>query len=248
YLAREHPDLWIIENNATYRGWFAGGNQTGDFDNAAFVSTHIKGRGALGDYFVSINPKVKMGDTPSLTYLFGATPENPAADGWGGHFVRAWDRPRYAFEHAPAATDLVETYAIMELIYRPTGQSPADARAALVVDNQQFPGFPGADGAWRFIFSPKEPKTWSYRIASNHPGLDGQTGGFTSKNPPPERAQQPSSRYPNWWVDDPDPRWREGTADGAKTVSRWREEFLRDFAVRMERCKTPAAPKSVSHP
>lgn len=243
YLAREHSDLWMIECNSAYRGWFAGGNQTGDLDNAAFVSTHVKGRGALGDYFVSINPKVKMGDSPSLTYLFGATPENPAADSWGGRFVRAWDRPRYTFEHVPTATDLVETYAIIELIYRPTGEAPANAQAALVVDNQQFPAFPAADGSWRFIFSPKEPKTWSYKIASNHPGLNGQTGGFTSKNPSPERAKNPSSQYPNWWVDDPDPRWAEGWADGAKSVSRWRGDFLRDFAVRLERCKTPAGKK-----
>ena len=30
YIAREHPDLWIIEANSTYRGWFTGGNQNGD--------------------------------------------------------------------------------------------------------------------------------------------------------------------------------------------------------------------------
>jgi hypothetical protein len=28
----------------------------------------------------------------------------------------------------------------------------------------------------------------------------------------------------------------QGGQHGAKTVSRWREEFLRDFAARMERC------------
>jgi hypothetical protein len=30
-----------------------------------------------------------MGDTPSLTYVLGAQPENPALAGWGGSFVRA---------------------------------------------------------------------------------------------------------------------------------------------------------------
>ena len=28
YLAREHPDLWMIEANSSYYGWFSGGNQT----------------------------------------------------------------------------------------------------------------------------------------------------------------------------------------------------------------------------
>ncbi len=245
YIARNHPDLWIIEANATYRGWFAGGNQSGDLDNTAFVTTHIKGRGALGDYFASIAPKVKMGDTPSLAYLFGATPENPASDSWGGRFVRAWTPPRYVFDHAPTAADVVETYAIVDLVYRPTGPTPAGAKAALVVDRQEFTGFVDETGAWHFIFSPKDAKTWSYRIRSNHPGLDGQTGGLTSRMPAPERANHPSARFPNWWTDDPNPAVAEAGQPGTKHISRWREEFLRDFAARMLRCQEPAtSPKS----
>lgn len=245
YIARNHPDLWIIEANATYRGWFAGGNQSGDLENTAFVTTHIKGRGALGDYFASIAPKVKMGDTPSLAYLFGATPENPASDSWGGRFVRAWTPPRYVFDHAPTAADVVETYAIVDLVYRPAGPAPAGAKASLVVDRQAFTGFVDATGAWHFLFSPKDAKTWSYRITSNHPGLDGQTGSLTSRMPAPERANQPSARFPNWWTDDPNPAFAESGQPGTRHISRWREEFLRDFAARMLRCQKPAAsPKS----
>ena len=240
YIAREHRDLWIIEANSTYYGWFTGGNQTGDLDNTSFVATHLKGRGALGDYFASIAPKLKMGDTPSLAYLLGATPENPSADSWGGHFVRAWERPRVTFERAPTVADVVETYAIVELIYRPEGRAQAQARAVLVVDRQEFAGFRGTDGAWHFLFSPKSAGSWTYRIASNHPGLEGQTGGFTSVNPAPELAAKSSPRYPNWWTDDPDPRWVEGAQQGAKTVNRWREDFLRDFAARMLRGQSPA--------
>lgn len=240
YIARHHPDLWIIEANATYRGWFAGGNQSGDLGNTTFVATHVKGHGALGDYFASINPRLKMGDTPSLAYLFGATPENPASDSWGGRFVRAWTRPRYVFDCAPSAADAVEIYAIVELVYRPAGSAPAGARAALVVEDQEFTGFADQSGAWHFLFSPKDAKTWSYRIKSNHPGLDGQTGGLTSRLPAPERASQPSARFPHWWTDDPDPAVAETGQPGTKHISRWREAFLRDFAARMKRCAAPS--------
>jgi len=239
YIAREHRDLWIIEANSTYVGWFTGGNQADDLDNTAFVTAHLKGRGALGDYFATIAPKIKMGDSPSLAYLFGPTPENPAADSWGGHFVRAWERPRVTFERPPTVADVVETYAIIDLIYRPAGPPPAGAKAALVVDKQEFAGFADAAGAWHFLFSPKLAATWSYRISSSHPGLDGRTGGFTSVNPAPGLAAQPSARFPNWWTDDPDPRWSEGPNQGALTVSRWREQFLRDFAAHMLRCQAP---------
>lgn len=241
YLAREHRDLWIIEANSTYRGWFTGGDQRGDLGNAVFVTAHVKGRGALGDYFCTIAPTVKMGDSPSLTYVLGAEPDNPAAGNWGGRFVRAWDRPRVTFTQPPAATDTVETFAVVDLVYHPPGPAPNDARAVLVVDKQEFTGFAGRDGAWHFLFSPKEEKTWSYRIRSNHPGLDGRTGGFTSVNPAPERAKQPSALYPNWWTDDPSPAAAEGSSQGAKTVNRFRAEFLRDFASRMDRCARPAS-------
>ncbi len=242
YIAREHRDLWIIEANSTYYGWFEGGNQEGDLGRAAFIPAHAKGRGALGDYFANIATNVKMGDTPSLGYILGALPEAPHSDSWGGHFVRAWERPRVVFDRAPTAADIVETYAIVELIYHPAGPTPAAASAALVVDQQEFAGFVDAEGGWHFLFSPKEPRSWSYAIKSSHPGLDGRTGGFTSKLPAPALAGKPSAHFPNWWTDDPDPRWSEGVHQGAKTVSRWREDYLRDFAARLERCKAPASP------
>lgn len=241
YLTREHRDLWIIEANSTYRGWFVGGDQSGDLGNTAFVSQHLKGRGALGDYFVTIAPQVKMGDSPSLTYVLGATPENPAAAGWGGRFVRAWDRPRHTFRAPPGKGDVVETFSLVELIYRPAGNSPAGVKAALVIDRQEFVGFADGEGAWRFFFSPKEAKSWTYRIVSDHPGLDGQTGAFTSRNPSPDRARRPDAAYPHWWTDDPAPEFGEGPHQGAKTVSRWRAEFLRDFARRLERARAPNA-------
>ena len=132
---------------------------------------------------------------------------------------------------------LFRSYAIIELIYRPVGAAPAAAKATIVVDKQEFPGFADAAGTWHFLFSPKEAKTWTYTIKSDHPGLDGQTGGFTSRLPAPKLAGKPSAQYPNWWTDDPDPLWSEGAHQGAKTINRWRVEYLRDFATRMERCK-----------
>jgi hypothetical protein len=251
YIAREHSDLWMIEANSTYYGWFIGGNQTGEWGNEAFVARHVAGNGALGDFFAGLSfggktrATVKMGDTPSLAYLLGKTPDDPSKDSWGGRFVRAWDRPRQVFDNAqtkaPTAANEVETHAIVEIIYRPSTTAPADAIATLVLDQQNFPGFADDAGAWHFIISPKQAKTWSYTIKSTHPALDGQTGGFTSVNPTPAQAARPSSHYPHWWTDDPDPTLAERGNLGAKTVSRWREDFLRDFAARMERCKALAA-------
>ena len=244
YIARIHPDLWIIESNSTYRGWFLGGNQADDLENETFVAAHVKGRGALGDYFATINQKVKMGDSPSLTYLLGSKPDDPSVESWAGHYVRAWERPRVSFAAAPSTADVVETFAIVELHYRTPTPPTATATASLIVDKQHFPGFSQPDGTWTFLFSPKEAKTWTYTIQSNQPELDGQSGSFTSKNPIPALAAQPSSHYPNWWTDDPAPEHADGPHQGAKTISRHREAFLRDFAARLQRCLMPASSES----
>jgi hypothetical protein len=238
YIARKHPKLWIIEANTTYYGFFVGGNQTGDLGNTAFVNAHIKGCGALGNYFASIHPRLKMGDTPSLLYVLGATRDHPAAGGWGGKYVRAWNRARYTFAKPPCQTNHVEVCSIVELIYHSHGVAPTNADARLVVDHQEFPGYAVADGTWHFLFSPKSTQTWTYRIASNVPDLNGQTGGFTSVLPGGDLP--PSTNYPQWWTDDPDPRWRGDDGKfGVKTVSRWRAEYLHDFAERMLRCQSP---------
>lgn len=38
YIEQNHPELWMIEANATYRGWFVGGNQTDQWGNQSFVA------------------------------------------------------------------------------------------------------------------------------------------------------------------------------------------------------------------
>lgn len=178
----------------------------------------------------------------------GDDPENPAKNvSWGGRFVRAWDRPRVSFDHAeskpPTAADRVEAFGVVELICHLTSPAPANATASLVVDGQKFSGFADQAGIWHFHFSPKEAKAWKYKIEGTLPELNGRTGAFTSYWPGPELVRQPSLKYPNWWTDNPDPAVAEGVHDGAKTISKYRVEFLNDFARRMERCKTPSAKK-----
>ena len=84
----------LSRTNSTYRGWFVGGDQSGEWGNKEFVSRHVAGHGALGDYFQSkLGGTIKMGDTPSVAWLLSGTPEDPSQPGWGGRFVRAWERP-----------------------------------------------------------------------------------------------------------------------------------------------------------
>lgn len=84
YIERNHPNLWIIESNSTYRGWFVGGDQDGDWGNRSFFSRRVAGHGTMGDYFAGLlNGTITMGDSPSVGWLLRGNPADPAAGGLG---------------------------------------------------------------------------------------------------------------------------------------------------------------------
>jgi hypothetical protein len=241
YIEQHHPTLWMIEANATYRGWFTGGNQAGEWGNAAFVQAHVAGHGALGNFFATLlDGTLKMGDSPTVGYLLHGTPEDPSQPGWGGRFVRIWDERKTVFDRLTTGSDHAEVFGVVEFaIPLPAGMARENS-ARMVFDNR-IPAVATNDGhVLRFRFSPRDARVWSYVVRSDFSGLDGQSGAFAAMPPSAERTHQPSSSHPNWWIDDPDPAAAEGIHPGAKHVNRWREEFLRDFAARMLRSKAPA--------
>lgn len=237
YIDREHPRLWMIEANSTYRGWFTGGNQTGEWGNASFVTAHVARHGAIGEYFAKhLKGTIKMGDTPSLMHVLGRTPESPSQDGWGGRFVRIWEDRKTVFNRHTTAADKAEVFGTVEWVLPlPSGTSSA-ARASMLIDGR-IPAVAHNDGRQlRFRFSPRDAKVWPYVIQSELKELDGSKGSFEAVRPPPERTRASSTRRPDWWTDDPAPEAAEGVHAGARHVSRWREEYLRDFAARIRRC------------
>ncbi len=237
YIADHFPTLWMIESNATYRGWFTGGNQSGEWANDQFPEKHIRGKGAMGNFFMTqLGGKIKMGDTPSLAWLLKGDTENPSSPGWGGQYVRAWERPFYHFDRMTAKSDSIQEFAVLDLALPLHGNLPEKAEAFLNVDNQSLVGCFSGDGFVRFRYSPKSANSFEFVISGNVPEVNGLTGGITAFLPPPELVSHPSDKYPNWWTDDPSPEFMEDGHLGIKTVNRWRKEFLQDFARRMRRC------------
>ena len=240
YIEQHHPKLWIIEANATYRGWFVGGDQSGEWGNRAFVAAHLADRGALGDFFnTQLKGVIKMGDSPSVGWLLRGDTAHPTQPGWGGKFVRGWDGRKTVFDRLTTEADQAEVFGTVEFtLPKPEGFSATNT-ATMVFDNR-IPAVGANDGSvLRFRFSPRDAKVWPYTIKSDLAGLDGQSGRFTAVPPPIERTSRPSTVHPNWWTDDPDPAAAEGVHPGAKSVNQWRVDFLRDFALRMLRCRTP---------
>lgn len=249
YLVDHHPSLWIIESNATYRGWFVGGNQSGGLASDAFIPKHAPGRGALGDFFAqgisfeaTTRSTLKMGDTPTVAWLLRGEPDKPFQPSWGGRYVRAWKRPQAKFERLTTEADQMEIFGILELILRFEPASTEKPEAWLVIGNQKLAGQMVEDKTVRFRFCAKDATTYHYTITSNVPTLEGLSGAFTTVMPSRKLGLSPDPAIPNWWTDDPSPNCAEGPHHGARTVNEWREQFLTDFAERLERCKRPPPP------
>jgi hypothetical protein len=239
-IERNHPSLWMIEANSTYRGWFTGGDQAGEWSNSAYVAKHVAGHGALGEFFATqLQGTLKMGDSPSVVYALQRSRDDPSQPGWGGRFVPVWDGRKTVFERTTTADDKVEAFGIVEFALPiPAGMTPPNS-VRMVFDNR-VPVIGLNDGrALRFRFSPRDANVWSYAIRSDYTPLDGVEGRFTAVPPSIEQTRRRSSVHSHWWIDDPDPSTAEGIHAGAKSVSRWRRAFLEDFAARMDRCKTP---------
>ena len=104
YIDEHHPDTWFIHNDTTFRGWYIGGEQGGDLGNKSFVQEHAQGHGALGDYFSRLKGgSIKMGDTPTVSWLLRGTPDDPTKESWGGRFVKMKGRDNWWIDDpAPA--------------------------------------------------------------------------------------------------------------------------------------------------
>lgn len=188
YVEQQHPTLWVIEANATYRGWFVGGNQAGEWSNQGFVTRHLAGHGALGDYFATLlNGKIKMGDSPSVGWLLHGTPHDPTQPGWGGKFVRVWDGRKTVFDRLTNEADKAEVFGVVEFVVPvPAGFTKAHT-AKMIFDNRIPATATNEGGVLRFRFSPRDAKVWPYVIESGFTPLNGQRGSFTAV-PPPWRA------------------------------------------------------------
>ncbi len=243
YIRREFPELWIIEDNSTYRGWFNGGNMEGDLGNHSFVMEHAAGHGALGAYFADkLGGVIKMGDTPTVTWLLDGDPENPEAESLGGRFERVWHRPCRTYSRNTTLDDVVEIFEVVEFVFDGPNMEgdlvewENQPCFSMVVQEQKFDGFYCGDGKYKIRFMPKSLGDWEYVLESKIPELNGQRGQFRSVPESRETRKDRGQGLRYWWADVLDPEWAEGEHMGARTVNQYREFYLRDFQKRLEWC------------
>lgn len=234
YLARHFPDVFMIEANATYRGWFEEYNPGPGFSNDEFFEGYMKGKGKLGSDFKNYyQGSIKMGDTPSMAYLLNGDPEKPTSPSWGGSFVPLPFSAFRSFRRHTSLEDSIPTFGVMEWTFTSEYLQNEEAFIWMEIDGQRIDGFV-SDDQYHVRFVPKRMDDWHYTLHSSAKDLDGQQGSFRSTDPWPGSDHPENVKLSNWWSDDPSSEHYLNGHQGAKTVAKYRKEYLSDWAERLK--------------
>ena len=249
YIASHFPHLWIIENNATYRGFitdndkmelieeYEGMQHDANRYGTGYYDYAIREHGTMGrDFIKYYNGMVKMGDTPSLLYMMSGNPNDPTGESWGGRFAPITHSSRRVFHGHTTDRDTVPVYGVMEWHFQgPVRQDISEDSACFnaTIDRQQWAGYYIGNGTYVLRYCPKAPACLTYVISSPISELDGLSGSFVVSDEWPGAAHQDDYLLGKQWFSDvPDRSLYEGKWQGAKTTRRWRQEVLEDWARR----------------
>ena len=236
YIATHHPDLWFIEANASYRGWFMDPDSPDSLKSKAFYKNYILGHGAMGNDFVQYyGGVIKMGDTPSLAYLLNGDPDNPMGESWGGSFTPIRRSARAIFNRITTSADTVATYAVIEWRFKGPAITihPDSSCFRMEAAGQEWPGYYIGNGIYAVRYSPKQTESRICRIISSIPAINGLSFHYVSVNPwPGKPGQDDYILGANWFSDRTDNDLFIETQQGAKTISKHRLAFLTDWARR----------------
>lgn len=240
YIVKNFPNLWFIEVNSSYYGFFSDGGDNEALVNKNFYQNYINGAGELGKDFIKYyKGNIKMGDTPSLLYMMDGNPNNPLKESWGGSFEKFNRSPRVIFNRNTTLSDTVTVFSIVELHFKgpKINISPDSACFTMAVKAkigvQKWAGYYLGDGDYAIRYCPKQTETLSYTISSEIKGFEEQSGQFVVDNVWPGKPRATDYKLgKNYYTDRADPQLFDGQWQGAKTILKWRSDALVDWAKR----------------
>ncbi|MCR4030750.1 MULTISPECIES: nucleoside hydrolase-like domain-containing protein [Flavobacterium] len=243
YIAENFPNLWFIESNSSYYGFFSD-NVAENLNGKNYYKNYIKQAGFLGKDYENnrYEGRLKMGDTPSLLYMMDGDPNDPTKESWGGSYVKFQHSPRIVFKRNTTAQDTVPVFSVMEFHFKGpiVNNIPKDSACITMavkakIGEQKWDGFYLGDGNYVIRYSPKQTETVNYTVTSNIPGFETQTGTFFVSNLWPGKHNTTDYNLGNnWYTDRPNPELYDGIWQGGKTVLKWRSDVLLDWAKRWE--------------
>ena len=242
YIAKKFSALWFIEVNSSYYGFFSNNNILDSIKSSDYYDKYIRAAGHLGKDFKNYyNGEVKMGDTPSLLYMMDGDPNDPMRESWGGSFEQLHNSPRVIFNRITNITDTVAFCTVVEFNLKgPVINIPADSvcfRMEVSYKNtvQKWAGYYLGNGQYGIKYVPKQAEVLSYRFTSDIPNFPLQQEKLVVDNLWPGKSNATDYKLgANWYTDKTDPQLYDGNIQGGKTVSKWRNVALSDWAKRWE--------------
>ncbi|KAF2515672.1 nucleoside hydrolase-like domain-containing protein [Flavobacterium foetidum] len=242
YIAENFPNLWFIESNSSYYGFFSD-DVAENLNGKNYYKNYIKQAGFLGKDYENNRYKgrLKMGDTPSLLYMMDGDPNDPTKESWGGSYVKFQHSPRIVFERNTSIQDTVPVFSVMEFRFKgPVVSMPKDSVCLTMtvqaeIGEQKWDGFYQGNGNYVVRYSPKRTEKLTYKITSSIPGFETQDGTFFVSNLWPGKHNPTDYNLgKNWYTDRQNPELFDGIWQGGKTVLKWRSDVLLDWAKRWE--------------
>ena len=242
YIAENFPNLWFIEVNSSYYGFFSNNAILDSVKTTDYYDKYIQSAGHLGKDFKNYyKGEVKMGDTPSLLYMMDGDPDNPMRESWGGSFEKFTHSSRVVFNRVTSIKDSVSFCTVVEFHLRgPEINVSADSvcfwmETPFKDTVQKWPGYYLGNGQYGLKYVPKQAEIISYRLTSNVPNFPSQQGKLVVTNLWPGKKNSTDYQLgANWYTDKADPQLYDGKIQGGKTLSKWRRDVLLDWAKRWE--------------
>lgn len=242
YIAENFPDLWFIETNGSYYGFFSDVGVPEKLQGKNYYDNYIRAAGHLGpDFKKYYKGEIKMGDTPSLLYMMDGDPGDPFKESWGGSFEKLSRSSRIALKGNTTLSDTVTVYSILDFQFKgPIIDIPADSPCFKMtvkagIGIQEWDGFYLGNGNYGLKYAPKETEILSYTITSKIPGFPEQSGQMVVDNIWPGKKRSTDYQLgANWYTDKAAPELFDGIRQGGKTVLKWRNDALLDWAKRWE--------------
>ncbi len=242
YIVKNFPDLWFIEVNSSYYGFFSNNSALDTINSSNYYEHHIDGAGHLGrDFKNYYNGEIKMGDTPSLLYLMNGNPDDPTGESWGGSFTTLKRSPRIVYTGTTTMKDTVAFCSILEFHFKgPKYNIPADSicfwmKVQYGKSAQKWPGYYLGNGNYAIRYIPKKAENLKYNFSSQLPEIDGQHGTIVVDNLWPGKKHSTDYKLGNnWFTDRSEKNLYDGRIQGGKTILKWRDEVLTDWAKRWD--------------
>lgn len=232
----------MIENNSSYYGFFSNSNTLDSVNNSGYYDQYIQAAGHLGKDFKSYyKGEVKMGDTPSLLYMMDGDPNNPMRESWGGSFEKFSRSPRVVFDRMTNIADTVVFCSIIEFRLKgPEINVPPDSICFWMETPykntvQRWAGYYLGNGQYGLKYAPKQAEILHYRFTSTISGFPIQQGTLVVDNRWPGKSNPTDYLLgANWYTDKSDLKLYDGKIQGGKTLSKWRQDVLVNWAKRWE--------------